>query len=339
VRVLTVNAGSTSCKLHTVVDGEAVATHATLDDALNAEEPDCIAHRVVHGGDRVAATVLDNAAVEALRGLTPLAPLHQPAALRAIDRCRAHWPAVPNIACFDTAFHATIPATARTYAIPEPYRSTVRAYGFHGLSYAWATARLRTLAPAARRVLLAHLGGGQSLCGTLDGRSVITTMGFTPLDGLVMGTRTGSLDPGAVLWLRDRVGDEVYRMLDEQGGLLALCGTSDMREVHVRIAAGDGDAQFAFDVWRQRATMLAGACVAALGGLDTIVFTGGIGENDHIARGAIVGGLAWLGVAVQDGPDTKADIEITADGSLVRSFVIAAREELQLASEAIACLR
>jgi acetate kinase len=338
VRVLTVNAGSTSCKVHIVDNGETIETYATLDDALDADPPDRIGHRVVHGGERVAAATVDDDLLNELQALSPLAPLHQPAALGAIERCRTRWPAVPNVACFDTAFHATIPDAARTYAIPEPYRSTVRVYGFHGLSYAWATARLRQLAPDARRVLLAHLGGGQSLCGTVDGRSAVTTMGFTPLDGLVMGTRSGALDPGAVLWLSDHI-DDVYRTLDEQSGLLALCGTSDMREVHAGRAAGDQDAELAFAVWRHRLTMLAGGCVAVLGGLDALVFTGGIGENDPMTRGAILERLSWLGVAVRDGPGTTADAEITAPGSVVRSFVIAAREERQLAAEAAACRR
>jgi acetate kinase len=287
-----------------------------LDDALADAAPDCVAHRVVHGGERTQATVLDDAVVAELEALTPLAPLHQPPALQAIARIRAAWPAIPNVACFDTAFHTTIPPAARTYALPERFRSTVRVYGFHGLSYAWATSYMQHAAPKARRVLLAHLGGGQSLCGTLDGRSVVTTMGFTPLDGLVMGTRAGAVDPGAVLWLQEHLGEgeDLHRVLDEQSGLLALCGTADMREVHARIAAGDEVAQFGFDVWRHRLVGLAGACIASLGGLDALVFTGGIGENDPIARAALVDGLAWL--------------------REVPVLVVAAREELQLASEA-----
>jgi acetate kinase len=340
VRVLTVNAGSTSLKVHHVVDGDVERAYPSLDDALDDREPDCVAHRVVHGGERTEATRLDDDVVDAVRALTPLAPLHQPTALAAIDRCRERWPQVPNVACFDTAFHASIPAPARTYALPEQYRSTVRVYGFHGLSYAWATSRLRRLAPDARRVLLAHLGGGQSLCGTIDGHSVVTTMGFTPLDGLVMGTRSGALDPGAVLYLRERVGDaDLYRVLDEQSGLLALCGTADMREVHARIAAGDRDAAFAFEVWRHRVTMLTGACVAVLGGLDALVFTGGIGENDPVVRAALVEAVAWLGVRVFDRSDESGDRDISAPGTAVPSFVIAAREELQLAAEAETCVR
>ena len=336
-RVLTVNAGSTSLKLATVTDGDVETTPSTLEEAFDGPSPDAVAHRVVHGGDRTDAELVDDAVIEQLRALTSLAPLHQPPALAAMDSCRDRWPDVPNVACFDTAFHATIPLAARTYALPGRYRSTVRSYGFHGLSYAWASAQLRTRAPEARRVLLAHLGGGQSLCGTLDGRSVITTMGFTPLDGLVMGTRCGALDPGAVSWLHEQLGSagEVGRVLDQESGLLGLCGSADMRVVHERVAAGDADAQLAFDVWRHRLVTFAGACITALGGVDAIVFTGGIGEHDPIARAALVDGLGWLGVEIDEGAsDGDGDREITAPGSAARVFVIAAREDLQLAREA-----
>jgi acetate kinase len=199
---------------------------------------------------------------------------------------------------------------------------------------------MRTLAPNARRVVLAHLGGGQSLCGTVDGRSIVTTMGFTPLDGLVMGSRAGALDPGAVLWLEQHRadGDDLQRVLEEDSGLVGLCGTSDMREVHARVAAGDADAQLAFAVWRHRIVTLAGACVAALGGLDGLVFTGGIGEHDQIARAALIDGLAWLGAAIDDPSDEIGDREITGPGSSVRVFVVTAREDLQLAAEAETCL-
>ena len=336
MRILTVNAGSTSLKLATVAGESVVATPSSLPDAFADEPPDAVAHRVVHGGEREAAAVVDDELLAALHDLTDLAPLHQRPALAALAACRDRWPDVPNVACFDTAFHATIPAPARTYAIPSRYRATVRVYGFHGLSYAWATGRLRALAPDARRVLLAHLGGGQSLCATRNGESVATTMGFTPLDGLVMATRSGALDPGAVLWLGRHLadGDDLAAVLEQQSGLLGLCGTADMREVHARAARGDIDAELAFAVWRHRIVSEAGALVATLGGLDAIVFTGGVGEHDPVARAALVGGLAWLGVAVDDGPGDAGEREITARNGAVRCFVVPAREELQLAAEA-----
>lgn len=316
MRILTVNAGSTSLKLAVIVDGQLESSPASLNDALDHEAVDAIAHRVVHGGHRSAAVVVDDDVLGELRGLVDLAPLHQQPALDALDTCRRTCPSVPNVACFDTAFHTTIPEAARTYAIPSRFRDTVRQYGFHGLSYAWATSRVKELAPEARRVLIAHLGGGQSLCGTVDGRSAVTTMGFTPLDGLVMGTRCGALDPGAVTWLARHVGsvDAVDELLERESGLRALCGTADMREVHARIEGGDREAQFAFDVWCDRLVRSAGECVMVLGGLDTLVFTGGIGEHDPIARAALVEALEWLGP--------------------FETLVIEAREDLQLATEA-----
>ena len=339
MRILTVNAGSTSLKLVEVVDGRAAAEWTSLDEALGGARPDGIAHRIVHGGDRTTAALIDDSVVAGLRSLTDLAPLHQPAALDALEGCRARWPDVPNVACFDTAFHATIPEAARTYALPARFRRTVKVYGFHGLAHAWAVRRVSMLAPDARRVVVAHLGGGQSLCAAFDGRSVMTTMGFTPLDGLVMATRSGALDPGAVLWMQRHTDEDVLSLLETESGLLGLCGTSDMRQVHERIEAGDRDARLAFDVWRHRIITLLGGCVAALGGIDALVFSGGIGEHDVVARAAVADGLEWLGVRVDDrsAPDA-IDADITAPGAPVRTFVVHAREDLQLATEAAALL-
>jgi acetate kinase len=260
-----------------------------------AGELDGIVHRVVHGGDRTEPVVLDDAEVAELTRLVELAPLHQPPALDAIAACRAARPDLVQVACFDTAFHATLPAAARTYALPERLRATVRAYGFHGLSHAWSARRVAEEAPEARRVLVAHLGGGQSLCGVLDGRSITTTMGFTPLDGLVMATRSGAVDPGAVLWLARHTDEDLDDVLAHQSGLVGLCGTGDMREVLARRAAGDAAAALAFDVWLHRLVALAGGCVATMGGLDALVFTGGIGEGSAAVRDRVVDGLAWLG--------------------------------------------
>ena len=340
MRILTVNAGSTSLKIVDVVDGEASRRYSSLRDALEGPAPDAVSHRVVHGGDRTRAEVVDDDQEEALRALTELAPLHQPPALDALRQCRANWPGVPNVACFDTAFHTTIPVAARTYALPARFRATVRVFGFHGLSHAWAVHRVRALAPAARRVVVAHLGGGQSLCAALDGRSVMTTMGFTPLDGLVMATRCGSLDPGAVLWLARHTDEDLETVFETESGLAGLCGTSDMRRVHERAQAGDRDAELAFDVWLHRIVTYSGSCIAALGGLDALVFTGGVGEHDSIARAAITDALAWLGVLVEDGEpaETGHEREISAPGAAVRTFVVPAREELQLATEATAAL-
>jgi acetate kinase len=221
------------------------------------------------------------------------------------------------VACFDTAFHRTIPEAARTYALPARLRRLVQGYGFHGLSHAWAAARATEAAPGARRLLVAHLGGGQSLCGVLDGASVVTTMGFTPLDGLVMATRSGALDPGAVLWLARHTDEDLAEVLERESGLLGLAGTADMAEVLARRAAGDEAATLAVDVWRHRLVTQAGACVAALGGLDVMVFTGGIGEHSAEARALVTERLAWLGAEV---------------------LVVESREDLRMAAEAEALL-
>jgi acetate kinase len=299
---------------------------------------------VVHGGDRTGPALVDDALVAELEALTDLAPLHQPPALAAMARTRQAWPDVPNVACFDTSFHTTIPAEARTYALPARHRARVKVYGFHGLSHAWAARRVAAQVPGARRLVVAHLGGGQSLCAVLDGRSVMTTMGFTPLDGLVMGTRCGDLDPGAVLWLQRQTSDDVEAMLERESGLVGLCGAADMRDVHHLADGGDADAQLAFAVWRHRAVTLLGGCVAALGGLDALVFTGGIGEHDPRVRAAVCESLGWLGVAIDEGDadpqraDGAGDRDLTAAGAAVRTFVVAAREDLQLAEEATALL-
>lgn len=342
--MLTVNAGSTSTKVVEVTDGEATASFPTLDDARSGSSPDAVAHRVVHGGDRTAAARIDDELLAELRALTDLAPLHQPPALDAIDRCRAEWPDVPQVAAFDTAFHATIPPAAATYALPARLRDRVRVYGFHGLSHAWASRTASALVPSARRVVVAHLGGGESLCGVLDGASVVTTMGFTPLDGLVMATRSGALDPGAVLWLAEHTDEDLGRVLEQESGLLGLCGSSDLLDVQRRADAGDADAALALDVWRHRAVTQLGGCVAALGGLDVLVLTGGIGEHQAAARAHLAGGLAWLGVVLdaraneRTRDDTQEAFEISGGDATVRTFVVRAREDLQLAEEATAVL-
>jgi acetate kinase len=337
VRVLTVNAGSTSVKVVEVADGVATSSFDSLDAALASAPPDAVAHRIVHGGDRTAGARIDDALVAELRALTELAPLHQPPALDAIDRCRAAWPEVDQVACFDTAFHTTIPPEAATYALPARLRAKVRVYGFHGLSHAWASRTAASLVPGARRVVVAHLGGGESLCGVLDGQSVVTTMGFTPLDGLVMATRSGVVDPGALLWLAEHTDEDLGRVLEQESGLLGLCGSSNLLEVQQRADAGDADAALAVAVWRHRALVLLGGCVAALGGVDVLVFTGGIGEHQPAARRHLAGGLAWLGVAVDDRKEvdgTAAATDVTAPGASVRTLVVPAREDLQLAQEA-----
>ena len=315
MRLLTVNVGSTSVKLAFVDDGRAVAQPDDLDAVLGQDaEVDAVVHRVVHGGDRDGAVVVDDTVLDELSALVELAPLHQPGALDALRRCRAAWPGVPHVACFDTTFHRTIPAEAQTYALPERLRRLVPAYGFHGLAHGWAAGRL----PDVRRLVVAHLGGGQSLCAVEDGRSVLTTMGFTPLDGLVMATRPGSIDPGALLWLAEHTDEDLSRVLEEESGLVGLAGTADFAELLDRRRAGEATATFAVDVWRRRLLRELGGCIAVLGGLDALAFTGGIGENSAEARDLVVAGLGWL-------PPFAV-------------HVIEAREDLRMAEEATALL-
>jgi acetate kinase len=346
LRLLTVNAGSTSVKVSLLDGEELVRQYASLEEALGAGGPgngglgagerlDGVVHRVVHGGDRTAPVVVDDGVLAGLRELVDLAPLHQPPALEALDRCRQALPHLPQVACFDTAFHATIPPGARTYALPARLREKVRGYGFHGLSHAWASRRVAALAPAARRVVVAHLGGGQSLCAVLDGRSLHTTMGFTPLDGLVMATRCGSLDPGAVLWLARHTDEDLESVLDRESGLLGLCGTGDMREVLARARRSDDAAGLALEVYLHRLVTSLGGCVAALGGLDALVFTGGIGEHAPEVRTLVADRLGWLGVALDS---AAAGEEVTAAGAAVHTFVVRSREDVQMAGEAARAL-
>jgi acetate kinase len=347
--VLAVNAGSTSLKLSLVQpDGTANDLAGGLDEALAGPVPDVVAHRVVHGGDRRRACVVDDAVLEELRSLTDLAPLHQPPALRALALARRALPDVPHVACFDTAFHRTMPAAASTYALPRRLRERVHAYGFHGLSHAWASRQAARTVPDGSRVLVAHLGGGASLCAVREGRSVDTTMGFTPLDGLVMATRSGRVDPGALLWLARHTGEDLEHVLERESGLLGLCGTADMREVLRRVAAADDDARLALDVYLHRFGALAAAMTAALGGLDVVVLTGGVGEHSGQVHDLLLQRLAWLGVRAEPDaerpqlPEHPAELvavrELTAAGSSARVLVVHAREDLQMADEARACL-
>jgi acetate kinase len=340
VRVLVVNAGSSSLKVDLVEDGRAAASYGGLPDP--APDVDAVGHRIVHGGpDLVEPVVIDDAVERQLRALVELAPLHQPKSLAGLDAARALLPDVPHVACFDTAFHATLPAAAATFALPREWRERwgVRRYGFHGLSHAWAAGRARALT-GARRVVTCHLGAGASLAAVLDGRSVDTTMGFTPLDGLVMATRSGAVDPGLLLWLEERVGlrpDRVAEALEHSSGLLALAGTPDMREI---LARDDPDARLAVEVYLHRLAAGIAAMTAALGGLDTLVFTGGVGERADAVRSGAAARLGHLGVAVDRRLDAGAvladpdapDAEVTAEDARVRTLVVRAREDLQIAA-------
>jgi acetate kinase len=287
-----------------------------------------------------------------LESLTDLAPLHQPKSLAALDAVTAELPDTPAVACFDTAFHATIAEAAATFALPVEWRTrwTLRRYGFHGLSHAYVSRRAAELtghstpdAPAGLRVVTCHLGAGASLAAVHCGKSVDTTMGFTPLDGLVMATRSGSVDPGLVLWLEEHAhmpSRELAATLENRSGLTGLAGTGDMREVLSRAAADDARAVLGRDVYLHRLRGSIASMAAAMDGLDILVFTGGVGENSPEIRSRAATGLGFLGVAIEEPRNTLdksarggEDWEISAPGAPVRTFVIAAREDKQIAAE------
>jgi acetate kinase len=355
--VLVVNAGSSSLKLR-LLDGEdnlvAEEDLPAGNDGFDAgavsatvrgwPRPNVVGHRIVHGGTEfVAAVRIDGPVRDRLGELTDLAPLHQPKSLAGLDAVTAALPDVPAVACFDTAFHQTMPPAATTYAIPAEWRTRygVRRYGFHGLSHAYASRRglqIVGLPVAGTRVVTCHLGAGASLCAVLDGHSVDTTMGFTPLEGLVMATRSGSVDPGLVLWLEEHERlspHEVAVALEQRSGMLALAGTADQREVELREAHGDVDAGHALGVYVHRLVGAIASMAASIGGLDAVVFTGGVGEHSSLVRARTAQRLGWLGLRIDDRANASAtgDTDITGSGAEVRCAVVSAREDLQIAGE------
>jgi acetate kinase len=313
VQVLVVNGGSSSLKLRLLDDSDrVVAEHdGTPDDVdeLNdfvdrcgaVGEVDAVGHRVVHGGHRfVEPSLVDDDVIDAIEALTPLAPLHQPVAVAGIRAMRRLLPDVPAVACFDTAFHATIPPAASMYALPLEWRSQygLRRFGFHGLSHAYASRRAVELAGhLIHRLVTCHLGAGSSVSAIVDGRCVDTTMGFTTNEGVPMATRSGSIDIGMIMWLLDNglAHEEVADALQHQSGLLGLAGTPDMREVESAAARGDERARVALDVWTLRVSQAIAAMITSAGGLDAMVFTGGIGENSSSSRDRLLRRLAWVG--------------------------------------------
>ncbi len=358
MRVLVVNAGSSSLKLSLLGPGdepvaaqELAAPRAEVDpDELRAAlggalgDADAVGHRIVHGGSRFReAVVVDDSVRRALGELVDLAPLHQPKSLAALDAVSGVLPGVPAVACFDTAFHASLPDAAATYALPSDWtrRWGVRRYGFHGLSHAWIARRVPVVldAPARDlRIVSCHLGSGASLCAIAGGRSVDTTMGFTPLEGLVMATRSGNVDPGLLLWLLERgemSAADMGHALEHESGLLGLSGTGDMREVQTRAGAGDAAAGLALDVYLHRLRGCIASMAAALGGIDALAFTGGVGEHSGEIREATAAGLSFLGVVVDRArnEDASGDGEISGEGAAVRTVVIRAREDLEIAGQ------
>jgi acetate kinase len=329
VRVLVVNAGSSTLKLAVVGGGEEPLAARTIELARGTVEPhdvaaalaempaaDAAGHRVVHGGPATEPARIDAALRERLAELRPLAPLHQERALAGIDAVALARPGLPSVACFDTAFHAHLPPAAAIYALPRAWRERhgLKRYGFHGLSHRWSSRQVE----AGTRLVSCHLGAGASVAAIRDGRSVDTTMGFTPLEGLVMATRSGSVDPGMLTWLLRYGGlsvEELDHGLEHESGLKGLAGSGDMREL---LARDDGDAKLALDVYVHRLRAAIAAMAAGLGGIDVLSFTGGVGEHAAAVRERATEGLAFLGA--------------------FETRVIASREDLEIAWEVRAAL-
>ena len=306
------------------------------EDHLGDNKLTAVGHRVVHGGpkhdrpERVTAELLAE-----LEALTPLAPLHEPHSLAPIRAILAARPTLPQVACFDTAFHRTMPTVATRFALPRQYEAQgVRRYGFHGLSYEYIAGRLRALAPrlAAGRVIAGHLGNGASLCAMQAGRSVDTTMGFTALDGLVMGTRCGAIDPGVVLYLQQQCGlcaHDVEDLLYRRSGLLGVSGiTSDMRTLQT---SPDPRAREAIDLFVYRIVREIGGLMNCLGGLDGLVFTAGIGEHSPDVRAMVCAKLQWLGVALDPEANQSNTLKISHKSSRIEVWAIPTDEEAMIA--------
>jgi len=316
---------------------------------LMATPPIAVGHRVVHGGPLFTEpVVIDDGVIAAIRELVPLAPLHNPANLEGILSARESFPDVPQVAVFDTAFHQSLPAHAHTYAVPSAWRERhqVRRYGFHGTSHRFVsrrTAELLGRRPEDCNVIVLHLGNGASACAVQGGRSIDTSMGLSPLEGLVMGTRSGDVDPALGAYLA-RVADLDATAYDEAlnkaSGLLGLAGVSDLRELERRRTAGDANAALAFDVMVYRLRKYVGAYAVALGRVDAIAFTGGIGENSVAVRAAVLSGLGALGVVPDHDANAGGDPErlVTAADSRIPAYVVPTNEELEIARSCLAVL-
>jgi acetate kinase len=375
IPVLVLNAGSSSLKYQLLdmtdrsvtasglverIGGSEVPDHAAaLERVLTdldrpgglTDAPVAVGHRVVHGGERFSGpTVIDDDVLDRIRDLVPLAPLHNPANIAGIEVARRRYPDTPQVAVFDTAFHASMPPRAWRYPLPRELadRLRIRRYGFHGTSHGYVARRAaehlgRPLGELDLVTL--HLGNGCSAAAVAGGRCVDTSMGLTPLGGLVMGTRSGDLDPGIVAHLHREGGldlDAIDALLNKESGLKALAGSNDLREVHRRADAGDADAAEALEVFCYRIRCTVGAYAAALGGMDAVVFTAGIGENDADVRARVCAGLSGLGVRLDEARNTARSRDartVSAGGSAVAVLVIPTNEELEIAEQALAVVR
>jgi acetate kinase len=335
--------GGESCKTAMTAQDHETAIRSVLE-WIETRFPEivigAIGHRIVHGGvNYTAPAIIDDGVLEELRALAPLAPLHQPHNLAGVDAARAAFPFAPQVACFDTAFHRGHAFVNDAYALPlDYYERGLRRFGFHGLSYEFIARRLREIEPvlACGRVIVAHLGNGASLCAMKDGRSVASTMGFSALEGLPMGTRCGQIDPGLLLYLLDHDKmslAELTHLLYERSGLKGLSKLShDMRALE---ASDAREAQNAIAYFAHRIRMEIGALAATLGGLDALVFTGGIGEHSPRIRKDVLSGLEWLGAKLDREANSRGDLRISASDAETPAFVLATDEEMMIAHHAI----
>lgn len=333
------------------MENHADAIQMVIDALVNAEygvvasmsEIGAVGHRVVHGGEFFADSyVIDGKVLEALKMCVPLAPLHNPPNITGIEACEKIMPGVPQVAVFDTAFHQTMPASAYMYALPYEYyeKYKIRKYGFHGTSHKFVSqevAKMMGKDLKDLKVITCHLGNGSSVSAVKNGKCVDTSMGFTPLDGVVMGTRTGSMDPAVVTFLMENenlTAKETDNIMNKKSGVFGISGiSSDFRDLSAAAEDGNKRARLALDMFTYSVKKLIGAYAAAMGGVDAIVFTAGIGENDAQARKAIVEGLEFMGVAIDQEKNKKRGeaIDVTAEGATVKTFVIPTNEELMIA--------
>ena len=366
VNILVINAGSSTIKWQVLNPESGESSYSGLVEGLGKSpsgedyrdalvtilgslpqdlELSAVGHRVVHGGEEFGTPVLITDEIEgAIEALSPLAPLHNPANLAGIQAARGALADIPHVGVFDTAFHQSLPKQASTLAIPQDLAKAygIRKYGFHGTSHQFVTrvsSKMMGGDSRAHRIVSLHLGNGSSAAAVKGGKSMDTSMGFTPLQGLVMGTRSGDLDPAVVLYLQrntQMTTDEIDELLNKKSGLLGLSGSADFREVSERALSGDDDAHLALEIWGWRIRHYVGAYAALMGGLDAVVFTGGIGENSSLGRIEATKDLAFLGVELDESLNTSGDRnarEISAPGASVKILVIPTNEEWEIARE------
>lgn len=304
-----------------------------------------VGHRVVHGGEYFSGSVIaDDAVIEKIEELSDLAPLHNPANLLGIKACMKLMPDTPNVCVFDTAFHQTMPEEAYIYGIPYEYykKYKLRRYGFHGTSHSYVSERALQLLDKKdgdTKIVVAHLGGGASISAVLNGKSIDTSMGLTPLDGLVMGTRSGSIDPAIIQYIADkenRSADDVLTILNKKSGLFGIGGSADMRDIEEGYLSGDEGASIAFRIFIYSVVKMIGAYIAAMNGVDLIAFTAGIGEHDSLVRKEILKHFGYLGIDLDEGAnEDSGEVLISTPQSRVKVWVIPTNEELKIARETL----